>query len=82
MIMWTATSGEAGQITLFDRSWHNRAVVEPVMGFCGQEEYEEYMRAAPLFEEMLHNEGIKLIKLYVVKDRERVYLAKFVKEEE
>ncbi|NNC80418.1 MAG: polyphosphate kinase 2 [Acidimicrobiales bacterium] len=54
----------SGEIVLFDRSWHNRAVVEPVMGFCSPEEYEEFMRAAPLFEEMLHNSGIVLIKFW------------------
>ena len=54
----------AGEIVLFDRSWHNRAVVEPVMGFCTDEEYEEFMRAAPLFEEMLVRSGIVLVKFW------------------
>ena len=54
----------AGEIVLFDRSWHNRAVVEPVMGFCTAEQYEEYMRSVPLFEEMLSRSGITLIKFW------------------
>ena len=43
----------AGEIVLFDRSWYNRAGVERVMGFCTDEEYEEFMREAPEFERML-----------------------------
>lgn len=54
----------SGEITLFDRSWYNRAVVEPVMGFCSSEEYEEFMWAAPLFEEMLSRSGLILIKFW------------------
>ncbi len=53
-----------GEIVLFDRTWHNRSVVEPVMGFCTQEEYDEFIRAAPLFEEMLVRSGITLIKFW------------------
>jgi polyphosphate kinase 2 len=54
----------AGEIVLFDRSWYNRAGVERVMGFCTDEEYEEFMRACPLFEEMLIRAGVKLIKYW------------------
>jgi len=54
----------AGEIVLFDRSWYNRAGVERVMGFCTDEEYEEFMRACPLFEEMLIRSGVKLIKYW------------------
>lgn len=54
----------AGEIVLFDRSWYNRALVEPVMGFCSQKEYEEYLREAPSFERMLVNSGTILLKLY------------------
>ena len=43
----------AGEMVLFDRSWYNRAGVERVMSFCTEEEYQEFLRAAPLFEEML-----------------------------
>lgn len=54
----------AGEIVLFDRSWYNRAVVEPVMGFCTPDEHEEFLRAVPLFEQMLVNDGIVLVKLW------------------
>ena len=62
----------AGEIVLFDRSWYNRAGVERVMGYCTDEEYEEFMRACPLFEEMLIRSGIKLIKYWFsVSDEEQ-----------
>jgi len=54
----------AGEIVMFDRSWYNRAGVERVMGFCTQDEYEEFMRAAPEFELMLVNSGIYLVKYW------------------
>ena len=54
----------AGEIVLFDRSWNNRAVVEPVMGFCSDAQYEEFMRSVPLFEEMLARSGVILIKFW------------------
>ena len=54
----------AGEIVLFDRSWYNRAGVEPVMGFCTPEEHEEFLRDAPEYERMLVNSGIILIKFY------------------
>ena len=47
-----------GEIVLFDRSWYNRAGVEHVMGFCSLEEYHEFLRSCPLFEEMLVRSGI------------------------
>ncbi|WP_406055350.1 hypothetical protein [Kribbella sp. NBC_00889] len=51
-------------MVLFDRSWYNRACVERVMGFCAQDEYEEFMRQAPEFERMLVRSGILLVKLW------------------
>jgi polyphosphate kinase 2 len=54
----------AGEMVLFDRSWYNRAGVETVMGFCTPEQYAEFMRQAPAFEEMLVNEGIHLTKFW------------------
>jgi polyphosphate kinase 2 len=54
----------AGEIVLFDRSWYNRAGVERVMGFCSDDEYWEFLRACPLFEEMLIRSGIYLIKYW------------------
>ncbi|MDO8350669.1 MAG: polyphosphate kinase 2 [Gallionella sp.] len=53
-----------GEIVLFDRSWYNRAGVERVMGFCTEDEYEEFLRAAPIFEEMLVRSGIVVIKYW------------------
>ena len=62
----------AGEIVLFDRSWYNRAGVERVMGFCTEEEYQEFLRAAPLFEEMLIRSGIVLVKYWFsVSDEEQ-----------
>ena len=54
----------AGEIVLFDRSWYNRAGVEHVMGFCTDEEYEEFFRSVPEFERMLVRSGIKLVKYW------------------
>ncbi len=53
-----------GQMVFFDRSWYNRAVVEPVNGFCSEEEYRVYMEQVPEFEKMLHDDGIRLIKFW------------------
>ena len=61
-----------GEIVLFDRSWYNRAGVERVMGFCTDEEYKEFLRACPLFEEMLIKSGIVLVKYWFsVSDEEQ-----------
>ena len=54
----------AGEIVLFDRSWYNRAGVEPVMGFCTTEEHHEFLREVPEFEKMLVKSGIVLMKFY------------------
>jgi len=54
----------AGEMVLFDRSWYNRAGVERVMGFCTDEEYEQFMTHAPVFEEMLIESGITLTKFW------------------
>jgi polyphosphate kinase 2 len=62
----------AGEIVLFDRSWYNRAGVERVMGFCSEDEYEEFFRTAPEFEKMLARSGIQLIKYWFsVSDEEQ-----------
>ena len=53
-----------GEIVLFDRSWYNRAGVEKVMGFCDEEEYEEFFRSVPEFEKILIRSGIILIKYW------------------
>lgn len=54
----------AGEMVLFDRSWYNRAGVERVMGFCTDEEYEEFFRSVPEFERMLARSGIRLLKYW------------------
>ncbi len=54
----------AGEMVLFDRSWYNRAGVEPVMKFCTQEEHKEFLREVPEFEKMLVSSGIILMKFY------------------
>ena len=60
----------AGEIVFFDRSWYNRAGVERVMGFCTDEEYEEFVRQAPIFEQMLVRSGIRVIKFYLSVSRQ------------
>jgi polyphosphate kinase 2 len=54
----------AGELVLFDRSWYNRAMVEPVMSFCTDEQHKRFLKDVPLFEEMLVKDGIKLFKFY------------------
>jgi polyphosphate kinase 2 len=62
----------AGEMVLFDRSWYNRAGVERVMGFCTDDEYWEFLRSCPRFEEMLIQSGIILIKYWFsVSDEEQ-----------
>lgn len=53
-----------GEIVFFDRSWYNRAVVEPVMGFCSDQEYNQFMVQVPGFEHMLYEDGVILIKFW------------------
>jgi polyphosphate kinase 2 len=62
----------AGEIVLFDRSWYNRAGVEKVMGFCNDDQYEEFFRTVPEFERMLARSGIQLIKYWFsISDQEQ-----------
>ena len=62
----------AGEIVLFDRSWYNRAGVERVMGFCSDDEYQEFLRSCPLFEDMLVRSNIYLVKYWFsVSDEEQ-----------
>ena len=64
----------ASEMVLFDRSWYNRATVERVMGFCTEEEYDEFMQSCPTFERLLVRSGIKLIKYWFsVNDAEQEY---------
>lgn len=61
-----------GEIVFFDRSWYNRAVVEPVMGFCNEEEYSKFMVQVPEFEHMLYEDGVDIIKFWfsITKDEQ------------
>ena len=60
----------AGEIVLFNRSWYNRAGVERVMGFCTDDEYDEFMKTVPLFEQLLVHCGFTIIKYYLDITRE------------
>ena len=69
---YTSHLPSGGEIVLFDRSWYNRAGVEHVMGFCTDEQYEEFFRSSPEFERMLVRSGILLIKYWFsVSDEEQ-----------
>jgi polyphosphate kinase 2 len=62
----------AGEMVLFDRSWYNRAGVERVMGFCTEEEYQEFIRSTPSFERMLMRSGLILTKYWLsISDEEQ-----------
>ena len=61
---YVANLPAAGEIAMFDRSWYNRAGVERVMGFCTDDEYNDFLRACPKFEAMLVRSGIRLIKYW------------------
>jgi len=54
----------AGEIVLFDRSWYNRSMVEPVMGFCTEREHHKFLKDAPAFEKMIVDEDIQIFKFY------------------
>ncbi|WP_378173389.1 polyphosphate kinase 2 [Aquimarina sp. SS2-1] len=62
-----------GEIVFFDRSWYNRAVVEPVMGFCSNQQYKNFMVQVPEFEHMLYEDGIIVIKFWfsISKDEQK-----------
>ncbi|MDB2405678.1 polyphosphate kinase 2 [Arcobacteraceae bacterium] len=54
----------AGEMVLFDRSWYNRSMVEPVMGFCTERQHHKFLKDAPDFEQMIVDEGIQIFKFY------------------
>lgn len=54
----------AGEIVIFDRSWYNRAMVEPVMGFCTERQHHKFLKDVPAFEQMIVDEGIQIFKFY------------------
>ncbi|TPG46289.1 polyphosphate kinase 2 [Rhodanobacter glycinis] len=59
----------AGELVLFDRSWYNRAVVEPAMGFCSKAQYEAFLDAVPAFEKLLTDDGIIVLKYWLAVDQ-------------
>jgi len=63
---------EPGEIVFFDRSWYNRAVVEPVMGFCDDKQYQKFMNQVNEFEHMLYEDGVDIIKFWfsITKDEQ------------
>ena len=64
----------AGEMVLFDRSWYNRAGVEPVMGFCSKKEHKAFLHDVPEFEKMLVDSGVILLKYYIsVSKKEQAY---------
>jgi len=65
-----------GEFVLFNRSWYNRAGVEPVMGFCSKDQHRQFLREAPDFEGMLTRSGMQLIKYYldITKDEQKARL--------
>ena len=67
---YVATFPTTGEFVLFDRSWYNRAGVEPVMGFCTPEQYEKFLKETPRFEKMIVSEGIHLFKFWLDIGRE------------
>jgi polyphosphate kinase 2 len=69
---YTAQLPAAGEMVLFDRSWYNRGGVERVMGFCSDEEYREFLRSCPEFEQMLCRSGLIIVKYWFsVSDEEQ-----------
>ncbi|MFN7947379.1 MAG: polyphosphate kinase 2 [Blastocatellia bacterium] len=69
---YTRQLPNAGEIVFFDRSWYNRAVVEPVNGFCSQAEYERFIQQVPEYEHMLYEDGVTIIKFWfsIAKDEQ------------
>ena len=61
----------AGELVLFDRSWYNRAGVEPVMGFCTPEQHRQFLQDCPVFERLITNDGLILLKYWLSVDQEQ-----------
>ncbi|MCG8025681.1 MAG: polyphosphate kinase 2 [Candidatus Thiodiazotropha endolucinida] len=70
---YISTLPTKGEITLYDRSWYNRGVVEPVMGFCTTEQHKMFLKQAPIFEHMLVDDGIRLYKFWFSVSREEQF---------
>jgi polyphosphate kinase 2 len=67
---YVSTFPTSGEFVLFDRSWYNRAGVEPVMGFCTPEQYDAFMKTVPRFEKLIVQDGIFFFKFYLDIGRE------------
>jgi polyphosphate kinase 2 len=67
---YVSTFPTKGEFVLYDRSWYNRAGVEPVMGFCTDEQYHHFLRQTPAFEKMIVDDGIHFFKFYIEIGRE------------
>ncbi|MEW8147888.1 MAG: polyphosphate kinase 2 [Candidatus Thiodiazotropha endolucinida] len=70
---YISTLPTKGEIILYDRSWYNRGVVEPVMGFCTPEQHKLFLKQAPIFENMLVDDGIRLYKFWFSVSREEQF---------
>ena len=66
---YVANLPSGGEIVIFDRSWYNRAVVEPVMGFCTTSQTKEFLEDVPLFENLLSKSDIKIFKIFLSIDK-------------
>jgi polyphosphate kinase len=60
----------AGELVLFDRSWYNRAGVEPIMGFCTPAQHKQFLKDCPVFERLITNDGLILLKYWLCVDQE------------
>jgi polyphosphate kinase 2 len=67
---YVSTFPTAGEFVNFDRSWYNRAGVEPVMGFCTEEQYQQFLKSTPNFEKLIVDDGIHFFKFYIDIGRE------------
>jgi len=70
---YISTLPSKGEMALYDRSWYNRGVVEPVMGFCTPEQHKLFLKQAPVFEKMLVDDGIRLYKFWFSVSREEQF---------
>jgi polyphosphate kinase 2 len=70
---YVSTLPTKGEMALYDRSWYNRGVVEPVMGFCTPEQHKLFLKQAPIFEKMLVEDGVRLYKFWFSVSREEQF---------
>ncbi len=70
---YIATLPSKGEMALYDRSWYNRGVVEPVMGFCTPEQHKLFLKQAPIFEKMLIEDGVRIFKFWFSVSREEQF---------